>query len=142
MYYTLSATLFLVPTSSPVLFLTRVAAVPSGLALRANREVLQKAHNLAPVVAAILSPLQRCSAKPDELVDCIMCPLMQPMHHADQNIQGDVVALHDLSRQGDPGGLPNVPNLAGVGHVFVHARSEFQARFGVAILGGLAQINK
>ena len=52
-------------THIPVLFLTRVAAVPGGLAQRANLEVLQLAHNLAPcVVVAIVTPLQRFSAKP------------------------------------------------------------------------------
>jgi len=50
----------LVPTRSPVGFLTRV---PGGLALRANLEVLQKAHNFATVVATILSPIQRFYAK-------------------------------------------------------------------------------
>ena len=48
------ATRQLVPTRSPVLFLTRGAAVPGGLALRAHFEVHQTAHNLAPVVEAIL----------------------------------------------------------------------------------------
>jgi hypothetical protein len=45
------------------MFLTRVATVPGGLALRANLELLQMAHNLAPFNAAILPPLQRFSAK-------------------------------------------------------------------------------
>jgi hypothetical protein len=53
------ATRHLVPTRIPVLFLTRVAAVPGGLALRANFEVLQMSHNLARFVEAVLSPLQR-----------------------------------------------------------------------------------
>jgi DNA-binding response OmpR family regulator len=55
------ATLFLVPTRIPVLFLTRGATVPGVLALRANFEVLKKPHNLAPVVAAIRSPIRRDS---------------------------------------------------------------------------------
>jgi len=42
------ATLFLVPARIPVPFLTRSAAVPGGLTLPANLEVLQMAHNLAP----------------------------------------------------------------------------------------------
>jgi len=57
------ATRQLVPTRGPVLFLTRVAAVPGVLTLRANFEVLQKAHNLAPFVLAILSTHQGCSAE-------------------------------------------------------------------------------
>ena len=39
------ATRLLVPTRCPVLSLTRVAAVPGVLALRANFEVLPLAHN-------------------------------------------------------------------------------------------------
>ena len=44
------ATRFPVPTRGPALFLSRLAAVPGSLALRANFEVLQMAHNLAPTV--------------------------------------------------------------------------------------------
>jgi hypothetical protein len=40
------------------LFLTRVATIPGGLALRAHFEVLQKAHDLATFVVAIHAPLQ------------------------------------------------------------------------------------
>jgi hypothetical protein len=66
------ATRHLVPTRIPVLFLTRVAAVPGGLALRANLEVLQKALNQAPFVAAILAPLQRfCAQLVKPLVDWV-----------------------------------------------------------------------
>ena len=68
----------LVPNRIPIHFLTRVAAVPGGLALRATFEVLQKAHNLAPVVDAIRSPLERFSAELVEHVDCIMYPLRNP----------------------------------------------------------------
>jgi hypothetical protein len=118
------ATLFLMPTRCPVLFLARVAAVPGGLALRANLEVLQPAHNLAPLVAAILGPLQRLTTKQVELAAWIISPLMQPMPYADQYIRGDVVTLLEPSRRGDPGGLHHVPNLAGVGLVSVHASGE------------------
>jgi hypothetical protein len=83
------------------------------------------AHNLAPIVVAIPTPLQQFSAEMLEHVDWIMTPLTQPMHHAGQDIRGYVVPLHDLSRRGDPGGLPNVPNLAGIWNVQVHATSEF-----------------
>ena len=58
------ATCRLVPTRCPVLFLTRGAAVPGGLALRADFEILQYTDNLAPVVAAIIAPFQRCLAAP------------------------------------------------------------------------------
>jgi hypothetical protein len=68
------ATLFLVPTRIPILFLTGIAAVPGGLALRANLKFLQKAHNLTPFVVAVVMPLQRFSAA---LVDCIMPSLPQ-----------------------------------------------------------------
>ena len=131
------ATRFLVPTRCPVLLLTRGAAVPGFLALRANLEVLQKAHDLAPLVEAILSPLQRFFTKPFEPCS-IMSPLPQPMNHAGQDIQGDVMALHETSQRGDPGGLPHVPNLAGVGMVTVHEIGELQASGGGAILGCLA----
>ena len=106
-----------VPTRCPVLFLTGVAAVPGGLALRANLEVLPKADNLAPVVAAILSPIQRISAKPVEFGDWVKPPPPQPMDNAGQNIPGDVVALHDPSRHGFPCGLRYVPNPVGVRQV-------------------------
>ena len=73
------------PTRRPFLFLTRIAAVPGGLALRANFEVLQMAHDLAPDVAAMISPLQRHSAKRIERVEWIKLPchalLQQPMYH-------------------------------------------------------------
>ena len=133
------ATFFLVPTSSPVLFLTRVAAVPGGLALRANLELLQMAHNLAPFVLAIRSPLQRYATTLLELLDRTVSPLPQPMYYAGKDIRGDIVPLRDPSRRGDRGGIPHVPNLAGVGKVCVHVKSELRARFGVAVLGGLAQ---
>jgi hypothetical protein len=45
------------------MFLTLRTAVPGGLALRANLEVLQMAHNLAPIVEAISTTLQRLSAE-------------------------------------------------------------------------------
>jgi len=61
-----------------------------------------------------------------------MTHLPQPMYHACQDIWGDVVPLYDLSRRGDPVGLPYVPNLAGVGLVSVHANGECQARIGFA----------
>ena len=59
------------PTRCPVVFLTRIAAVPGAFALRANSEVLQMSHNLAPVIAAIRRPLQRYSAALVELVGWI-----------------------------------------------------------------------
>ena len=58
-----SAALRLVPTRRPVLFLTRIGAIPGDLAPRADFEVLQMAQNLAPVVVAIRKPLHRCYAK-------------------------------------------------------------------------------
>ncbi len=67
-----------------------------------------------------------------------MTPLPQPMYHACQDIWEYVVPLYDLSRCGEAGGLPYVPNLAGVGLVSVHASAECQAPIGVAIIGGLA----
>ena len=76
-----SATLFLVPTRIPVLILTRGAAVPSCLALRADFEVLQMAHNLAPVVVTKLSPLQRYCATLLELLLRIRHRLHQPVCH-------------------------------------------------------------
>ena len=134
------ATRFLMPTRSPVLFLTRGAAVPVDLALRANLEVLQLAHNLAPVVAAIFVTLQRCSAKRGECACWILPRQLQPMNHARQGIRGNVVKnLHVSDRRGDSGGLPHLPNLAGVRIVQVYARGEFQARPLEAVLGGLAQ---
>jgi hypothetical protein len=66
------ATRRLVPTRIPIHFLTRVAAVPGDLALRANLEVLQTANILAPFVATVRSPLQRFSA---HLVHYIISPL-------------------------------------------------------------------
>jgi hypothetical protein len=45
------------PTRCPVLFLTRVATVPGGLALRANFEVLTMALNLASFGETIVVPL-------------------------------------------------------------------------------------
>ena len=78
--------------------MARVAAVPGGLALRANFELLQKAHDLAPIVIAIVRPLQRFSAEIVELVERILslCPALfpQPIYHGSQNIRGDVVALY------------------------------------------------
>jgi len=56
---------FPVPTCSPILFLTCVAAIPGGLALRANLEVLHMAHNLAPVVTATSYTLTRLSSLSD-----------------------------------------------------------------------------
>ena len=89
------------PTRCPVLFLTHVAAVPGGLALRANFEVIQMAQNLAPVVEAMLIPLQRAYAEHIELVNWIMRPHSQPMRHAGQDIRGDVVTVvDDPSRRG------------------------------------------
>jgi hypothetical protein len=60
-YCTECATRLLVPTYCPVLFLTRVAAVPRAFALRADFEVLKMAQNLAPGVEAISRSLQRDS---------------------------------------------------------------------------------
>jgi hypothetical protein len=37
------------------------------------------------------------------------------MNHAGQDIRGNVMALPEPSPLGDPGGFPNMPNLAGVG---------------------------
>jgi len=132
-----------VPARSPVLFLTRGAAVPGGLALRANFEILQMAHNLAPLVAAKSTPVQRLYAEPFEEADYIMLPCRaprpRPIYHAGQDIRGDFVPGHDASRHGDPGGLPHVPNLAGVWLVYVHASGESQARVGFSVLGSLAQ---
>jgi len=112
------ATRRLVPTRGPVLFLTRIAAVPGGLALRANLEVFEMAHDLAPFVLAILISLNRHSTKLVEFchpVDWIMPPLPQPIQHVGQDILRDVVTLHDPSRRGHTGGLPNMSNLAAVG---------------------------
>ena len=53
----------LVPTRRPILCMARIAAIPGGLALRADFEVLQLSHNLATVIAAIISPLQYFSAE-------------------------------------------------------------------------------
>jgi hypothetical protein len=110
-----------VPARSPILILARCAAVPGDLALRANLEVLQRAHNLAPVVVAILIPHQRLSANFVEHSEWITlpcnAPLPQPIYNAGQDIRGDFVTFHDPSRRGDPGGFPHVPNLAGVGEV-------------------------
>jgi hypothetical protein len=108
------ATRRLVPTRCPVRFLTCVAAIPGGLALRANLEVFQKAHDRTPVVATIITPLQRDVTEP---VDWIMTPLLQPMYHAGQDIRGDIVPVHDLSRCGaPPSGIHHMPNFAGVGY--------------------------
>ena len=131
------ATHRLVPTGGPVLFLTRGATVPGVPALRANFEILQMAHNLAPLVEAKLSPLHRCSAHQVEPADWITPPLPQPMYHVGQNIRGDVVALHEASRLGDPGGLRHVPDLTGVGLISIHVIGEVQARVGEAVLGSL-----
>jgi hypothetical protein len=106
------------------LFLTCVAAVPGLLALRANFEVLQKAHNFATVVDAIITPHQRFSAKLVEHVGWLMSPLSQPVYHAGQDMGGDVVTLHDPSRRGDPGAPPYMTNLAGVWTVHVHVSGE------------------
>jgi hypothetical protein len=76
------ATHRLVPARSPVLFLACVAAVPGGLALRANFELLQVAYKVATVVEAMLSPHEFRSAKHVELVDWIIPPLPQPMYPA------------------------------------------------------------
>jgi len=129
----------LVPTRRPVLFLARIAAIPGGLAFWANFEVLQLSQNLAPVVAAIPSPLQCFSAEQLQLGYYIMSPLPQPVHHAGQDIRGDVVTLHDSSRRGDPGGLHHMPNLAGIGAIHVHVGGEVLARSGVAKFRGLAK---
>jgi len=99
---------------TPVGFLTRVATVPGGLALRANLELLQKAHDLAPLVDAIRTPLQRVYATPVERFGYIMSPLQQPMYHAGQDVRWDVVPLHDPSRRGDPGSLRHMSNLSGI----------------------------
>ena len=104
-------------THCPVLFLARIAAVPVGLALRANLEVLQMANNLAPDVAAIHISLQQFSAKLVEFVDWIPTPLLQPVHHAGQDIRGNLVNPQDPSRRRVPRGIPYVPNLTGVGTV-------------------------
>jgi len=61
------------------------------------------------------------------------------MYNAGQDIGGDVVPLHDPSRRGDPGGLPNRPNLAGVRKVQVHVCGESIARVDLAGLGGVAR---
>ena len=47
-------------------------------------------------------------------------PPASRLYHATQDIRRDVVALHDPSRRGDPGGLIHMPNLAGVGLVSVY----------------------
>jgi hypothetical protein len=57
------------PARIPVLFLTRVAAVPGVLALRANLEVLRMAQNLASMVPTIIGPFERGFTKPSELAD-------------------------------------------------------------------------
>ena len=61
------------------------------------------------------------------------------MYHAGQDIRGNVVPIHDPSGRGRPGGIPHMPNLAGVGVVSVHVIGETQACVGDAVLGGLAQ---
>jgi len=58
------------------------------------------------------------------------------MYHAGQDIRGDVVPLHDSGRSGNPGGIPHMSNLAGVGMVSVHVSCELSARFSVAKFGG------
>jgi len=74
-----------------------------------------------------------------------MPPLPQPMYHARQNIWGNFVSLRECSEifpsirqkylppRGGPGGLPHMPNLAGVGQVCVHVRGESQVRFRAAV---------
>jgi hypothetical protein len=124
-----------VPTRIPVLFLTRVAAVPGGLALRANFEVLWLAQNLTPFVAAKLTPLPSlCTDTSNGL-----WPPFRNLYHAGQDIGGNVVPLHKLSRRRDTHGIPHMPNLTGVGVISVHAKGESRACVVVAILCGLAQ---
>jgi len=117
--------------------IARYCAVSGCLALRANFEVLPRAHHLTPVVDAKLSPVLRHSEKPVEHSDWIMPTLPQPIYHAGQDIRGDVVTLHDPSRHGDSGGLLHMPNLAGVGMVCVHGTGELHTRVGIATLCGL-----
>ena len=114
------------------------ASVPGVPALRANFEVLQMARNLAVFVEAILNPLHRSTATPLEFSEYIMPPLGQPIDHAVQNIQGDIVTIHDPSRRDRPGGLPHMPSLAGVWKICIHADGESQARPSMVKLGGLA----
>jgi hypothetical protein len=111
----------------PVLFLARVAAVPGGLALRANLELLQMAHNLAPFVLTIRSPKQRSATTRLELQNRTVPPLPQPIYCAGQDIRGYIVPLRDPSRRGEPSDLPHVPNIAGAGQVFVHVNGELRA---------------
>jgi hypothetical protein len=75
------------------------------------------AHNLAPFVEAIVVPLQRPDTEHAELVNWIMPPIPQPIYQAGQYIRGDIVALRDTNRRGNPDGLLHTPNLAGVGLV-------------------------
>ena len=68
------ATLSLVLTRRPILFLTCVAAVPGGLALRAHLEVLQTAHNLARLILAIHTPHHSLCAEPVKCVNYVIPP--------------------------------------------------------------------
>jgi hypothetical protein len=75
--------------------------VPVGLALRANFEVLQVAHNLAPFVETILTPLHRFFAKGVELGAYIILShphLLQPVNHAGQDIRGVAARVEFESR--------------------------------------------
>jgi hypothetical protein len=127
---------------TPVLFLARIGTVPGDLAPRAHFEVLQIAHNLAPVVDAIPTPLHRENAKRFEkrfekveriALPCY-APLLQPIYHALEDLRGDVVTLHVPSRHGDTSGLHlHMPNLAGVGNVCVHIAGESQAQIDDAL---------
>jgi hypothetical protein len=70
-----------VPTCGPVLLLAHIAAVPGGLALRANLEGLHKAHNLAPFVVAIPTPHHRFSANVAEHIEEIVLPCYAALLH-------------------------------------------------------------
>jgi len=111
------ATFCLVPT----LILTLIAAIPHGLALRADFEILSFAHHLAPVVAAPLSPLQHFfTHRINEFKQGIwlMTSLQQKMYNVVQDSLGDVVTLKHPIPRGDLG-CRHIPKLAGVGTVHV-----------------------
>jgi hypothetical protein len=102
------------------------------------------AYTVAPVVVAIWSPLQRCSAKRFEIIKYTgspcNAPLPQPMYHARQDLRGDVVTLDVRSRHGDTSDLHlHMPNLAGVETVSLHIAGEFHARLDGALVGSLAE---
>jgi hypothetical protein len=62
------------------------------------------------------------------------------MDHAGEDIRGNVMkTLYVSDRRDDPGGLPNKPNLAGVGLIHVHDSCKFNVRVDLAKVGGCAE---